>query len=186
MPVPSGVGRTTRDYLRSETADCHDRLDMRLGALVEGGEREFSAFLAIQHRARRGIEGWLADHAPDCEPPLQTGLIAQDLYAMGIPVPGDCERFEAPAGSDPLGACWVLAGSSLGNRAILARLGKAGLQRPVAFLSDSRMTAYWKQLRPLLERPHSLPYDNAALAAAQATFSHFNAVAARHCIPVTA
>ncbi|MEX0341168.1 MAG: hypothetical protein AB3N06_01140 [Erythrobacter sp.] len=104
---------------------------------------------------------------------------------MGPTVPGDCERFEPPAGSDPLGACWVLAGSSLGNRAILARLGKSGLQRPVAFLSDTRMTAYWKQLRPLLERPHSLPDDRAALAAAQATFSHFNAVAAHHCLPVT-
>ena len=44
---------------------------------------------------------------------------------------------EAPArDAQILGAAWVLAGSSLGNRAILAQRRKRGLAGPVHFLSQ--------------------------------------------------
>ncbi|MBO6526580.1 biliverdin-producing heme oxygenase [Erythrobacter sp.] len=186
MPVTSGVGRTTREYLKACTAPSHDRLDGRLGTLTEGGERDYADFLEIQYRARQDVELWLADHAPTTAPPGQTGLIAQDLETLGRAAPTDFPALETPADADPIGVCWVLAGSSLGNRAILARLAKTGMQWPTAFLSDRRMTAYWQDLRPILERPHSPDRDRAALAAAQATFAHFNAVVAHALSPVAA
>lgn len=188
MPVSSGVGRTTRDYLKSGTASSHDRLDLRLGELVVGGEADYARFLEIQYAARTGIERWLAEYAAGSAPPPLTDLIAQDIDRLGGRLPAGSPRFDfqAPASGDALGVCWVLAGSSLGNRAILTRLAKAGLRRPVAFLSDRRTTDYWRGLRPTLERVHKPSRDRAALVAAQATFAHFHAVAGAATMPVAA
>lgn len=178
MPVRNAVGRTTRDYLRAGTADSHDRLDLSLSTLLDNGEHNYAAFLDMQFRARAGIEGWLAENCSEDMPPPQIDLIGKDLAELGQNSPTDAPPFETPIGSDPLGVFWVLAGSSLGNRAILARLRNAGMQLPVAFLSDPQMTRFWKGLRLSLERPHSLTVDQAALIAAQATFAHFCRIAA--------
>ena len=176
MPVANGACRSTRTYLKNGTAASHDRLDTRLGALVTGDARDYAAFLDIQYRARVGVEDWLAGSGTP--PPCQSNLLAQDMSALGRAVPEDAPAFTPPAGSDALGVCWVLAGSSLGNRAILARLRKNKVDWPVDFLSDMGMTTYWRSLLPALERPHSVAMDEAALQAAQATFSHFNAIVA--------
>lgn len=176
MPVANGADRSTRNYLKTGTAASHDRLDARLGALVMGDTRDYAAFLDIQYRARVGVEEWLA--GADTPPPRQSALLAQDIATLGRLVPEDVPAFTPPAGSDALGVCWVLAGSSLGNRAILAQLRKNGVDWPVDFLSDTGMTTYWRSLLPALERPHSIDTDDAALRAAQATFSHFNAIVA--------
>ncbi len=185
MREKSGVGRTTRDYLRVGTAEAHDTLDVRLGALAEGDERDYAQFLEIQYRARVNIESWLDERCADMAPPRQTDVIARDLTELGVPIPADVLAFDVSADSDPLGICWVLAGSSLGNRAILARLVKADVQWPVAFLSDRRMADYWQRLRPLIERPHSPAEDPSVLGAAQASFAHFNAVASQVRAPET-
>ena len=176
MPVANGARGSTRNYLKTGTAASHDRLDTRLGALMTGDVRDYAAFLDIQYRARVGVEGWLA--GTGTPPPQQSTLLAQDIAALGRIAPEDVPAFAPPAGSDALGVCWVLAGSSLGNRAILARLVKNKVDWPVDFLSDTDMTTYWRSLLPALERPHSIDTDDAALRAAQATFSHFNATVA--------
>ncbi len=185
MREKSGVGRTTRDYLRVGTAEAHDTLDVRLGALVEGDERDYARFLDIQYRARVNIQSWLSERCADTAPPRQTDVIARDLAELGVPIPSHSPAFDVSADSDPLGTCWVLAGSSLGNRAILARLVKAEMQWPVAFLSDRRVVEYWQRLRPFIERPHSPVDDPPVLAAAQASFAHFNAVASQVGAPET-
>lgn len=145
--------------------------------LIENGASHYAEFLRIQHSARRGIEAWLAAHGGTDTPPAQTPLIAQDLNRLGAAFPARHAPFAPQGGVDPLGVCWVLAGSSLGNRAILARLRKSGLTLPVAFLSDSRMPGYWRSLRGELERPCGRPGEDAVLAGAQAVFAHFHAAA---------
>ncbi len=180
MPVNVGVGRTTRDYLRDETASGHDMLDSNLGALMNGDREDYAKFLAIQYFARRGVEGWLSRHGPDIAPPTQSHLIARDLSALGVAAPDVWPAFQPPTGSDPLGVCWVIAGSSLGNRAILAGLKKKDIDLPVGFLSDGQMTAHWRSLKPLLEKPHHPGTDEAILRGARAVFAHFNAVVAEN------
>ena len=101
-----------------------------------GDRASYAAFLAMQYRARRGIESWLGLHLPDTAPPKQCALIAEDLASLGETVPEDVPGFELEQDDDPFGLCWVLAGSALGNRAILARLAKAQANVPTAFLAD--------------------------------------------------
>lgn len=178
MPVEDGVGRTIREYLKAGTSAEHDQLDRRLGTLVSGTASDYIAFLDIQYRARLGIEQWLVRECADTAPPPQTGLIARDLAELDHPIPTDAPAFAPPADAVPLGVCWVLAGSALGNRMILARMAKAAVQRPTAFLSDRRMGEYWRSLLPVLGRSAAAAEAEALLGGARASFKHFNAIAA--------
>lgn len=177
MPISKAVGRTTRDYLREATADSHERLDLLMGELVVDDEAAYAKFLQIQWHARVGVENWLQESHVEAMPPHQTDLIARDLAALRCALPDNPPAFVPSADADPMGTVWVLAGSSLGNRALLKRLKKTGTALPTSFLSDPRMVQFWQDLRPALERPHSLPDDQAVLMAAQATFAHFQQVA---------
>lgn len=180
------MGRTVREYLRDETSPSHDRLDRRLGSVLDGTAAGYAEFLAIQYRARKGIEDWLERSAIPNAPPSQVPLIARDLAALGARLPLSAPRFDGVPASDPLGVCWVLAGSSLGNRAILAQMRKAGSAFPVTFLSDPSMTDYWQTLRPALAQPVDPIRHSPMLAGAGAVFEHFNAVVVRHLSPVAA
>ena len=173
MPVSKAVGRTTRDYLKEATAQNHDRLDLVLGKLVADNEATYTEFLEVQLRARIGIEAWLNSITPEVSPPSQIHLIRQDLASMGHSLQPETATFNPPADADPLGTSWVLAGSCLGNRALLARLKKVNTNLPTTFLSDPKMIRFWQKLRPSLERPHNPADDRQVLVAAQATFSHF-------------
>lgn len=173
------MGRTLREFLRAGTTRSHDRLDQRLGALIENGAPHYAEFLRIQLSARRSLEAWLAAHGGLNTPPPQTALIARDLSALGAALPSRYAPFAPASGVDPLGMHWVLAGSSLGNRAILSRLRKDSRTLPVAFLSDTRMPDYWRSLRAKLERPADQG-DEAVLAGAKAVFAHFHAAADAH------
>ncbi len=142
-----------------------------------GDRASYAAFLAMQYRARRGIESWLGLHLPDTAPPKQCALIAEDLASLGATVPEDAPGVELEQDDDPFGLCWVLAGSALGNRAMLVRLQRAEPELPVRFLSDPEMMEYWRSLLPRLRQPHAPGADTGALRAARTTFAHFDAVA---------
>lgn len=180
------MDRTVRDYLRDGTSQCHDRLDRRLGSFLDGTTAGYAEFLSIQYRARKGIEGWLGRADATSSPPSQLHLIATDLATLGAPIPSSAPQFEGATMGDTLGASWVLAGSSLGNRAILAQMRKAGSAQPVAFLSDGSMPAYWQTLRPALAQPLDPAVHTPALAEANAVFAHFNCVVSEHLSPVAA
>ena len=179
MPATDAMGRTIREILKQGTAAEHDTLDARLGSLVLADRDGYAQFLDIQYRARRGVERWLEARALDNPPPLQSDLVARDLASLDRVVPTETPDFAAADGGDTLGVCWVLAGSALGNRAILARLAKAQADVPIAFLADPRMGQYWRSMLPALARPcDSCEYDS-VLRAARATFTHFNIVASQ-------
>lgn len=141
----------------------------------------YAKFLTLQYAARHPVEAWLSEHAPAklCPPP-QCPQLASDLAALGKSVPRAGRRFSLPDceahRSDYafIGAAWVLAGSSLGNRAILKDITRDGHgQWPDTFLSDDTMLAFWKQLRPIIETPTRCEHAHEASAAAIAVFDHF-------------
>jgi heme oxygenase len=92
-----------RSHLRAATMAAHDLLDAAMQAASGWQIREdYARFLELQHAARAPLEDWLAAHAPaDLHPPRQTALIAQDLAALGRPVPPPAPAFalETPSGS---------------------------------------------------------------------------------------
>lgn len=171
---------TLRQALRDATSVQHDRLDARVTAMDLTDPADYRAFLSMQLMARAPVEAWLTAHLPDAPPPLAE-LIVQDLEALGAPWPGDL-AFALPDEADPIGACWAIAGSSMGNRAMLHHLTKSGKAEglPTAFLSDGTMTGYWHYLKPRLETPSEDSAD--AVLAAETVFATFIA-AAEACLP---
>ncbi|KLE34907.1 hypothetical protein AAW00_10600 [Aurantiacibacter luteus] len=171
-----------RGYLKARTAGRHDVLDA-LGAPESFADRgAYCDFLARQFAARLGLEHWVALYCPaDLAPPPMAELLADDLAANGCAFPHYPTRhFALPAGADPLGLAWVVAGSHLGNRAMLARLRREAPGTPAAFLADERMQAFWKALRPRLEAQVSPAEAEGAALAAEAVFDHFLAAFAAH------
>ena len=165
-----------RSRLKAATRAEHDALDGRLGALDLADPDQYRTFLLIQYAARKPIEEWLAASATDTpSPPEMCSQIAADLAELGIAAVPPARRFVPAADADALGVAWVVSGSSLGNRFMLADLAKRGATpAAVRFLSDPAMTEYFSELRSTIERPD----DEAApaIAGAKAAFSHFRTV----------
>ena len=151
----------------------HDVLDESLAPAALGDDAEYAAFLAAQYAARLPVERWVAERDLPDAPPPQCHLIVDDLAALDTVVPAPTKSFELPANADPVGAYWALAGSALGNRAILNRRRKLGRSAPVRFLSDEAMPNYFKSLRPHLERSTTLVDARPAIRAAKAVFEQF-------------
>ena len=191
MPTTAAQGhpQDLREHLRAATMAAHDLLDHTMQA-ASGWQSlaDYARFLSLQHAARTPIEVWLESHAPaDLRPPAQTPLIARDLAALGLAVPAPAAAFamadEGSPGDEALGAAWVLAGSALGNKAILKQMRRAsaaqGAHWPSAFLGDEAMLAYWQGLRARIERPAAAAQARAAADAASAVFRHFIAHAGK-------
>jgi heme oxygenase len=175
-----------RAALRGATSAAHDLLDGSVRIASGWSTRdEYSRFLSLQFAARAPVEKWLASHAPKpvC-PHAQCGLIACDLAELDIANPVPVSEFSlAPLpGSDgtgeALGVAWALAGSALGNAAILKQVRRAshGDPRgpwPHAFLGDEAMLSFWKSLRRQIERPATIAEIAASSHGASAVFEHF-------------
>ena len=176
-----------RFFLREATSSAHDGLD---GAMREEAGWEtrsgYARFLAIQYRARLSVEEWLVHHAPSgLLPPPQFPLIAKDLAALDevLPESPTIFAFDDTSPAAALGIAWAVAGSSLGNRAILKDIRRSQSSDgrwPDRFLADGAMQAFWSSLRRQIERPASGPEADAARLSAIALFNHFtNTVAAQ-------
>ena len=176
--------QSLRLRLREATAAQHDRLDTAMRPPEDWRSRgDYIRFLTAQYEARVPIEEWFGKVAPaTLTPPEQSPLLAQDLEALGAEIP--VQRFEfALAGQDTpgfIGAAWVLAGSSLGNRAMLHDMRRALPENdrwPAAFLGDTAMTEFWQALRPRIEEPCEFQDEEIAAHAAACVFDHFLTVA---------
>lgn len=174
---------TLRTDLKTSTAHLHSRLDAQLGALDLAHRADYARFLGVQRAARGPIERWCRAHLPsELVPPVQSGLIAADLAALGVTSGAAAVPFAAPAvcAGTALGVAWALGGSSLGNRAMLAHLRRtAPGDWPTAFLADPAMPAFWSAVRPHLERSANAEETRAAVAGAEAVFAQFLAAADR-------
>ena len=177
-----------RAHLRKATATAHDVLDDSMRSAAGWSNiNDYAAFLGLQYQARLSVEEWLENEAPKAiKPPLQTGLIEQDLNALHVEVPPIRDMvspaFEAHSNThSALGVAWALAGSSLGNRIILKEISRIAKTDdsspfPCAFLSDAGMFAFWQELRPRIEAPASPVQGEQACKAAMEVFAHFTRV----------
>lgn len=172
---------TLRERLKQATGKIHARLDQTIGHMPVSSPHEYAAFLSAQFAARCAVERALAVQPPMglASPPSQAAALAQDLADLGIAPERMSQEFilETPAAA--LGAAWVLAGSSLGNKAMLVQRTKSGAKGPERFLSDTSLARYFGGLLHVLDRPHSESDIAQATSGAEATFALFeNAFAA--------
>ena len=108
-------------------------------------------------------------------PPSQLDLLISDLGDFGFePQPSE-QSLSLTSSAEALGAAWVLAGSSLGNRAMLSRRRKAGLQGAERFLSDTRLASYFSELLRALDAEHEDREVREAISGALKTFTIFEA-----------
>ncbi len=164
---------TLRSRLRSATAPLHDRLDASMSAEVTSLPA-YGRFLRVQLAARAPIEAWLAANAPaGLAPPPMAALLVDDLVALGQPWSLASAPFSLAKEADVFGAAWVLAGSHLGNRVILSKIGDSARRLPTAFLSDPAMALYWRSLLPRLGEQVSEVHAAPAVTAAKRVFAHF-------------
>ena len=191
MTARCSTAPALRAKLRAATHDDHQKLDDALGRLDLADRHDYGCFLRGQSRARIGVESWLARCCPpEWLPPAQTGLIEADLAALGC-VGSDTPDEDVPAFAHAdegpvawLGAAWVLAGSSLGNRMMERELtGRAPEGWPMQFLRDETMPAFFKALRPLLASDEINP---GAERTARAVFAHFSREANRQLVAIAA
>lgn len=166
---------TIREALRNACSSNHDRLDGSMASLDLNRTDDYRAFLQIQLAARRPIERWMADNCPSpIIPPAQSHLIEEDLRQLGASAgqTSDMAPFSPPAVANPLGASWAIAGSHLGNRAMLSGMTDDA-EKPTRFLSDPAMIAFWKQLRPALSQEAGSDDISNMVQAADAVFETF-------------
>lgn len=170
-------GTSLRIRLREATSAAHEVLDDAFDPAAFGHAEHYARFLQFQHAARRPVEDWLDAHCPPTmRPPASTVLLESDLRQMGLRPADPTIPCQLHAESDPLGVSWVLAGSSMGNRAMLAAMARSGAQAPSThFLSDPAMPQFWQELRPLLERPVTQDEAARTVSSANATFAMFAA-----------
>ncbi|AKH43863.1 heme oxygenase [Altererythrobacter atlanticus] len=167
--------RNLRASLKRACAEEHDRLDRMVSRLDLCSTTHYRQFLTMQLSARAPIERWALRHCPDTtRPPPMVPLLLEDLAELGEPFSVPRRNFHMPDGADPLGMAWALAGSQMGNRAILTRMRKAGASTAATrFLSDDAMTGFWNRLRPTIEQAADPAQVNAASMAARAVFACF-------------
>lgn len=172
---------TVMKALRELTWDTHLRLEKRLDIKRRFSElaryREHIARLEAFHRAAEAE--WrpaLEQVLPDLEGRRKAPLLARDLAALGgTLVARTAVPFVADAAS-ALGAFYVLEGATLGGQRLLpqleARLGVSASHGASFFASYGPQTkVMWALFGEAVERHCASPdAENAALAAAQATF----------------
>ena len=145
-----------------------------MAALELGDPADYALFLRMQLAARAPIERWAAVHCEETlRPPASAPLLRADLAQLGVAGSLPESQFQPPEGAHPLGLAWAIAGSHLGNRALLTRLPGRGAHLPTAFLSDPHLPVFWKYLQPQLEIPAVDAPSVGALAMAEAVFACF-------------
>ena len=167
--------KTLREVLRAATGPDHTALDQSMAGLRLAERADLIRFLGIHLAARAGIENWLEHNAlPGWVPPVQTTSVAQDLIALGgVQAAFPAPRFEPGATADWLGVAYVVAGSHLGNRLLLAQAGSALPDDARRFLVGNAMQDYWRRLRSLLAGMPGPDGGESSITGAKATFGHF-------------
>ena len=164
-----------RNALREATSETHARLDETVGSLPLSSDDDYASFLTAQYLARRVVDAALDAQSPHgiTPPPSQTELLQLDLSDLGAVSSQQEHALTLSTPFEALGAAWVIAGSSLGNRTILRQRRKKGLTGPQRFLEDDRLTSYFSNLRAVLSENYPPAEVDEAVLGARKTFEVF-------------
>lgn len=177
-----------REFLKVETRDLHARTERAFARFDLTRREAYGEFLLAQATALLPLEAALTgqgagDALEDWPLRARGELLRADLAALGLsePLPQAEPRFANP--DQLLGALYVLEGSKLGARLLLARVlaahpAAAGATAFLAHGSDPARTAAWPSFLARLEAaPCSAARAAEALAGATAAFAMFGRAA---------
>lgn len=161
--------------LRNNTSDLHDRLDRAISLTPIVSRLGYERFLLMHARVLPVAERWLAAQPLFATLPgdrLRTAALMRDLEDLKLSAPASAPI--AGDGSSVAGLAYVLEGSRLGARYLLAELAKAGARYPVAFLRHGEGEDYWKSFRVwLAAQPASKSAVATAVTSARAAFDAY-------------
>ncbi|HEU0061353.1 MAG TPA: biliverdin-producing heme oxygenase [Hyphomicrobiaceae bacterium] len=176
------TARSARGHLRAATSDLHARLDARLAPLVTQGEAGYRDFLLRSAMALLPVEQALnevdvANLLPDWPQRSRSRALRLDLAALSLPepsgptVPAICgEAFQ-------FGMLYVLEGSRLGARLLLAEVEAAlspASRAATRYLSHGQGLSLWPTFLQRLEASQQVRREpDAAAAGARAVFRQF-------------
>jgi heme oxygenase len=176
-----------RERLRRQTASVHARLHRHPGlSAAASGLIEMDSYRALLMRLygfHRAFEARVANFVRLGDAPARSELLASDLEALGL-APEELASIAlcgalAPIGSDAeaLGALYVMEGSALGGARIARALSATLLAKDTGgcrfFSSGGVPRRAWENLLDLLKAIDDPHQEQAALAAALATFHAF-------------
>lgn len=147
-------GSDLRSVLRRATRGSHGRVEALYDALDFTRRCDYSRFLFAHALALETVETAVRSDAPRLGfPPSLSDLAVFDLRLLGVvpPEPGGLGR---PAGQDACGMMYVVAGSHLGNRVLGQRWRRSidpAVRSAGAYLSNTRMSAYWPKFLGILD-----------------------------------
>jgi heme oxygenase (biliverdin-IX-beta and delta-forming) len=175
-----------RDTIREATRQSHARLDAAMNQVDLGRRRNYADFLRGQAEALFPLEAALEENGisellPDWEqrrrsPALEHDLAALDTGVDPLPMPV-LNRGGNDCSPEMLGIMYVLEGSRMGARVILARIAEAPdseILGATAFLRHGFGRRFWPTFLDRLE--HNLPAranPARAIAGAQLAFGMF-------------
>jgi len=150
--------KPARQTLRDATRPTHQRTDDAFSTLDLASRGDYGVFLASHWLAYAALEPVFRANLPDdLRPPEMTVLLAADLRALGLSLPGIAPPVFA---GDALGAAYVVAGSHFGKRVLSRRHGRSedpGVRAAGAYLASPALTAYWPVLQDGIERASEEP-----------------------------
>ena len=181
------VSRNLAARLRSETADLHEAVEEAAGLPQSVRSRgDYSALLTRLHRFHVSAESALRDTVwsqrwPELGIDLtrhrRSGLLCDDLTAMGAPVPLPIEPapFNISTFAAALGCLYVLEGSALGGRVIAPAIRhQLGDVSTTFFDSAGRdHPSPWRDVRRALQRYGQSEHHDDVVNGARATFIAF-------------
>lgn len=125
---------TVRQTLREATTDSHRRVDAIYADFALDSPTDYRAFLTAHARALAGLEAAAQPDSP------RLPLLAQDLAALGQPMPAPLPLEAKAADGFHWGLRYALEGSRLGG-AMLSR--QVGPDLPRAYLSAAHGKGEW-------------------------------------------
>ncbi|MEM7731068.1 MAG: biliverdin-producing heme oxygenase [Pseudomonadota bacterium] len=136
--------RPIRERLRADTAESHNRIDRRLGALDLGTVDGLSRLLGAHHLVQARLD-------PLCDPDPRPGFVealGRDLQALGRPVPVWRDPPDT-TGLHPLGYRYVVTGSQMGARLLhrdWSRATDPHVRAAGAWMEANRQSRAWPEL----------------------------------------
>jgi heme oxygenase (biliverdin-IX-beta and delta-forming) len=176
------TARSARGYLRAATKDLHTRLDARLAPLVLQGDPGYREFLFRSAMALLPVEQALNEAGvvnvlPDWPQRCRSSALALDLAALSLPQPEPAAFPEVRGEAFQFGMLYVLEGSRLGARLLLAEVEAmlpATGQAATRYLSHGQGLPLWPTFLQRLEASEQVRREpEQALAGARAVFRQF-------------
>ena len=173
---------SARGYLRAATNDLHTRLDARLAPLVLRGDAGYREFLFRSAMALLPVEQALnkagvVNVLPDWPQRSRSSALTGDLAALSLPQPTPTKFAKVRGEAFQFGMLYVLEGSRLGARLLLAEVEATLLpttQVATRYLSHGQGLSLWPTFLQRLEAsPQVRREPEQAVAGARAVFWQF-------------